>query len=209
MTKRNLPSEPSPLSPFGYWQASVQTWADFSKRTQEILLEQINGGRRPAAKTDADADTVATELLRSFSHMNLQHWQNTARLLESYPAWMRMPHSMTGSALVDWFDGMQRQARHTEPVSEGSSAPESEVRPSMLATPDGTPDDLTRIKGIGPKMSKRLNEIGVFHFKQIADWSMDEALWVDDVLASKGRVDRDNWVSQARILSANGSATLH
>jgi len=207
MSKNNLPSEPAPLSPLGYWQASVQIWMDFSKRTQSILADQLTGPRRAGVKRDADAETVASELLRTLSDMNLQHWQNTARLLESYPTWMRIPHSMTGSALVDWFDKIQRQSITDGQIAEAPVEPSA--RPQPLLTPDGKPDDLTRIKGIGPKLSKRLNDIGIYHFKQIAEWSADEALWVDDYLAFKGRVDRDGWVTQARILSSNGSTTVH
>ena len=70
------------------------------------------------------------------------------------------------------------------------------------AARDGLPDDLTTIKGIGPKMEKLCNRLGFWHFDQIADWSADEVAWVDDNLEGfKGRVTRDNWVAQARTLA--------
>ena len=207
MSNSNLPKESEPLSPWDYWQESLQTWTEFSQRTGKILFNQF-GGRTPSTKAlDPDSETLASELLRSLSDMNLRHWQNTARLLESYPAWMRMPHSMTGSALVDWFDSFQRQKGQVQaPADPGVSV---EARPDTLSAPNGAADDLTKIKGIGPKLSKRLNALGIYHFKQIAEWSEDQAQWVDDYLAFKGRVAREAWISQARILSANGSATVH
>ncbi|MEO1552331.1 MAG: hypothetical protein AAFR82_00245 [Pseudomonadota bacterium] len=209
MTKYDLPKDSTPLSPFGFWQASLQTWVDFSKRTGEIMASQI-GGAKAVPAADANAETFASELLRTLSDMNLRHWENTARLLESYPAWMNVPHSMTGTALVDWFDRFQRQANGlTAKTSPVATSPEEEARPTTFASPKGQADDLTRIKGIGPKLSERLNELGVYHFKQIADWSADEAHWVDDYLAFKGRVVREAWVKQARLLSANGSGTVH
>ncbi|MEL6825095.1 MAG: hypothetical protein AAFN91_02520 [Pseudomonadota bacterium] len=209
MTKPDLPKESTPLSPLGYWQASLQTWADFSQRTGEIMIAQFNGSKGRTA-SEADAETLASELLRSLSDMNLRHWENTARLLESYPAWMNVPHSMTGSALVDWFDKFQRQTGGLTAKTSPIEAPrETDLRPATLTGPDGTADDLTRIKGVGPKLSRRLNDLGIYHFKQIADWSADEAHWVDDYLAFKGRVARDGWVKQARLLSANGSDTVH
>ncbi|MEM9180998.1 MAG: hypothetical protein AAGA89_14890 [Pseudomonadota bacterium] len=209
MTKSDLPEDSTPLSPFGYWQASLQTWADFSQRTGEIMMAQFNG-RTGRTASDADAETLASELLRTLSDMNLRHWQNTARLLESYPAWMNVPHSMTGSALVDWFDKLQRQTGGLTARMSALEAPQIvEARPATLTAPDGAADDLTRIKGVGPKLSRRLNELGIYHFKQIADWSVDQAHWVDDYLAFKGRVERDGWVKQARLLSANGSDTVH
>ncbi|MEM7639427.1 MAG: hypothetical protein AAF269_10205 [Pseudomonadota bacterium] len=209
MTKPDLPEDSTPLSPFGYWQASLQTWSDFSQRTGEIMMAQLNG-RTGRTASDADAETLASELLRTLSDMNLRHWQNTARLLESYPAWMNVPHSMTGSALVDWFDKLQRQTGGLTARMSALEAPQIvEARPATLTVPDGAADDLTRIKGVGPKLSRRLNELGIYHFKQIADWSADQAHWVDDYLAFKGRVERDGWVKQARLLSANGSDTVH
>ena len=212
MSEHNLPKEPSPLSPWEYWQESLRVWADFSQRTGKIVMGQFGANSTVSQKLDSDADTLATEILRTLSDVNLRHWQNTARLLESYPAWLQVSNTATGSSLVDWFDDLQRQAGHKLPASSApptASEPRKQVQPTTLASPSGKADDLTQIKGIGPKLSARLNALGIFHFKQIAAWSDEEAGWVEDNLASKGRVTRETWVSQARVLSANGSATLH
>ena len=84
------------------------------------------------------------------------------------------------------------------------AAEEPGVKPSTLDAPrDGAPDDLKRIKGIGPKLEQLCNRLGFWHFDQIANWSADEIAWVDANLESfKGRVTRDNWVAQARVLAA-------
>ncbi len=212
MSENDLPKAPSPLSPWEYWQESLRVWSDFSQQTGKIMMRQFAGGSDASKKLDPDADTLATELLRTLSDINLRHWQNTAQLLESYPAWLQVPQSMTGTALVDWFDNLQSQTGNklrTAPLESAEPQSGAEVRPRALPAPDGKADDLTRIKGIGPKLSKRLNEVGIFHFKQIAGWSDEESNWVDDHLSYKGRVAREAWVSQARILAANGSATVH
>jgi NADH-quinone oxidoreductase subunit E len=48
--------------------------------------------------------------------------------------------------------------------------------------------------------------MGVYHFDQIAGWSDAEVAWVDDNLEGfKGRVTRDNWVEQARLLASGGT----
>lgn len=76
----------------------------------------------------------------------------------------------------------------------------------MTAARGGKPDDLKIIKGIGPKLEEMLHGMGVFHFDQIARWTAAEVAWVDDNLEGfKGRVSRDEWVAQARILAAGGS----
>ena len=81
-------------------------------------------------------------------------------------------------------------------------------RPEALtAARAGGADDLKKIKGIGPKLEKLCNELGFYHFDQIAGWSADEVAWVNANLAGfKGRVSRDNWVEQAKLL-ASGAET--
>ena len=211
MSRNDLPNDSSALSPWGYWQESLQTWAEFSQRTTKIMMSQIGGPLAGKGKLPgADADSLTNELLRSLSDMNLQHWQNTARLLESLPAWMQAPHNMTGSVLVDWFDTIQRNYTEIDIALEPKPMPAAPElsRPITLAAPNGQADDLTKIKGIGRKLSARLSALGIFHFKQIADWSEPEVRWIETQLASRGRVMREAWIKQAAALSATGSASI-
>ncbi|HTO78210.1 MAG TPA: hypothetical protein VMJ31_00380, partial [Methylocystis sp.] len=77
-------------------------------------------------------------------------------------------------------------------------------RPEALAAPRGTgADDLKKIKGIGPKSEEKLNALGVYHFDQIADWSLDHARWIGAALATPGRIERGKWIQQARDLVAH------
>ena len=62
-------------------------------------------------------------------------------------------------------------------------------------------DDLKAISGIGPKLEKVLNELGVWTYAQIAAWTREEIAWVDDYLSFKGRIGRDDWIGQAVKLS--------
>ncbi|TVS04585.1 MAG: NADH-quinone oxidoreductase subunit E [Rhodobacteraceae bacterium] len=93
-----------------------------------------------------------------------------------------------------------------EPVAKGAEIDESiGTRPEMLKKAKGKPDDLKKIKGVGKKLEKQLNELGVFHFWQIANWGTEEIAWVDENLVGfRGRVSRDDWVTQAKILSEGG-----
>ncbi|MCC1482123.1 NADH-quinone oxidoreductase subunit E [Roseibaca sp. Y0-43] len=84
-------------------------------------------------------------------------------------------------------------------------APEvAEEKPEMLTEARGTPDDLKKIKGVGPKLEGVLNELGVWHFWQIASWTEAEIAWVDTRLKFKGRIKRDDWIAQAKILAEGG-----
>ena len=80
------------------------------------------------------------------------------------------------------------------PAAEGKvgSAPAN-----LLKGAKGNADDLKKISGVGPKLEGVLNEIGVFHFWQIAEWGPAEIEYMDDRLSFKGRIERDGWIKQA------------
>jgi predicted flap endonuclease-1-like 5' DNA nuclease len=65
-------------------------------------------------------------------------------------------------------------------------------------------DDLKRIRGIGVLIEKRLNALGVSRYEQIANWTAADIERFSEKLDFKGRIERENWVEQARILSAGG-----
>lgn len=82
------------------------------------------------------------------------------------------------------------------------------ARPKRLAAPrGGAPDDLRLIPGVTPQIESKLNASGIFHFDQIADWTAPEANWIDQYLAMRGQIERDNWIEQAGRL-ARGEAAL-
>ena len=86
------------------------------------------------------------------------------------------------------------------PVTD-STTPAAE-KPALLDAPraEGA-DDLKRIGGIGPKMEQTLNELGIYHFDQLAGLNDQEIAWVDSRLRFKGRIERDNWIGQAKALA--------
>lgn len=76
-------------------------------------------------------------------------------------------------------------------------------RPPGYASPiGGKADDLKRIKGIGQQNEGRLHGLGIWHFSQIEKWTKDECLWVGTYLAFPGRIEREEWVKQAKPLAA-------
>lgn len=71
----------------------------------------------------------------------------------------------------------------------------------------GSGDDLTRIKGLGPKLASLLAQFGVTRFAQIAAWTPEEIERIDSQLGRfSGRITRDQWVEQAKLL-AEGNET--
>ncbi len=93
------------------------------------------------------------------------------------------------------------------PAAKPAAAPVATgkpVRPKGLpGARDGKPDKLQMISGVGPKLEKTLHGLGYFHFDQIAAWGKDQVDWVDEHLRYKGRIERDEWIAQAKLLAAD------
>jgi predicted flap endonuclease-1-like 5' DNA nuclease len=84
------------------------------------------------------------------------------------------------------------------PVTDGEGTPP----PQMPAPRPGGGDDLQQIKGVGPKLAVTLNEMGIWHYDQIAAWGPEEIAYMDANLKGfRGRVSRDDWAGQARALA--------
>ena len=74
--------------------------------------------------------------------------------------------------------------------------------PPLLSDTEGDADDLRQIKGIGPKIAGILQELGIRRFDQIATWTPENVAWVNERLKFKGRIEREEWIPQAKALIA-------
>lgn len=96
-------------------------------------------------------------------------------------------------------------AEKTNLISDGKKAelvdaePEG-AKPLTFDAPPFDFDDLKRIKGVGPVNEAMLNKLGFYTFKQIAEWTPQNIVWVESTLAFPGRIAREDWVSQASVL---------
>jgi len=61
-------------------------------------------------------------------------------------------------------------------------------------------DKLSTIKGIGPVLEDKLNKLGIYHFDQIATWTVEQQAWIGKELQFPKRVEREEWVQQAKAL---------
>ncbi|MBI1384624.1 MAG: hypothetical protein GC150_06915 [Rhizobiales bacterium] len=66
------------------------------------------------------------------------------------------------------------------------------------------PDDLKRIRGIGVVIERKLFQMGITQYRQIADFTEADIESISEQLDFKGRIERENWVGQARILAGGG-----
>ena len=76
------------------------------------------------------------------------------------------------------------------------------VRPAAIERP-AKPDDLKAISGIGPKLEKTLNGLGIWTYAQIAALGTAEIAWLDEKLGFAGRIGRDDWTGQAGRLAGS------
>ena len=116
--------------------------------------------------------------------------------LESAVRGLRMPTS-DFAPVLERINQLQEQLENPPVrVREGTR--------NLLSRPGhGEPDDLTQLKGVPKVLERTLHKVGVFYFWQIAEWSPDDVKYVDSKLAAySGRIERDDWVSQAAELAA-------
>ncbi|MFB9978395.1 NADH-quinone oxidoreductase subunit E [Mesorhizobium kowhaii] len=92
-----------------------------------------------------------------------------------------------------------KATKPAKPSLEDKNRPAGIDRPALV-------DDLKLISGVGPKIEDILHSVGIFTFAQVASWKKAERDWVDGYLAFHGRIDRDDWVKQAKALAKGGVA---
>ncbi len=101
-----------------------------------------------------------------------------------------------------------------EPQAVAEAAPEPQAaaeKPPMaaqplFAAPQGEPDDLKKISGVGPVLEGKLHDLGITRFSQIAGFSAEDIARVDEALSFKGRIERDDWIGQAKALAGEEAA---
>jgi NADH-quinone oxidoreductase subunit E len=174
---------------FGVWMGAVAGMAEASQRLFALAVDQTGpdtaapGRRTPSSRARAAANTLIADARQAAKELA----EADAKLVE---------------------EGGAGAKKAAQPVATKETVadlmPEDFRQPRQIDKPD-TPDDLKRITGIGPKLEAVLNGLGVWTYGQIAAWSPQEIAWVDDYLAFKGRIGRDDWIGQAAKLAAGGT----
>ena len=109
--------------------------------------------------------------------------------------------------------GLTAKVSGAKPVAKAKPAAAKPAAPAKKPMPmkldkaiGGKPDNLTLIDGIGTVLEKKLNEMGVFHFEQIANWTMAQAETFSKVVGFPGRALREGWVKEAAIFAKGGTS---
>ncbi len=103
----------------------------------------------------------------------------------------------------------EKTADKKAPAKKADEKPAAKDKKSggfeRLKKPDGDADDLKELTGVGPVLEKTLNEFGIYHYRQIAGLKKAEIAEIDEALNFKGRIERDDWIKQAKELANKSS----
>lgn len=161
---------------------------------------------------------LVVALLRLLSGPTGQYLETALLLVGSF---------IVGCLLGSWFTGSRAVEQETQPqpvvrpvsapaplAAAPAAAPTAPAPVISLAGSDGhpgmrpptearggTPDNLKRIAGIGHANEEKLNELGIWYFRQIASWTHENVEWVGSYMAFPGRIEREHWVTQAAQLA--------
>ena len=109
-------------------------------------------------------------------------------------------------------DGIERSSAASGEDLGAAETPVAEVLPEAAATfkgiegPRGDPDDLKNIAGVDMKTEQRLNDLGVYHYWQIADLTAENVATLETALKAPGRLAEETWIDQAKKLVAQSAA---
>jgi len=127
----------------------------------------------------------------------------------------------SGALAIDWEDELVKATCLThegaivhaafsggddkKPVAAKKAAPKAKAKATPKKKAAGA-DDLTRINGVGPQNSKKLNAVGIVTFADVAKMTIKEQQEIGEKLAFPGRIEREEWVKQAaEIIAADKS----
>jgi predicted flap endonuclease-1-like 5' DNA nuclease len=109
---------------------------------------------------------------------------------------------------------VEAKAKPAAPKAAAKPAPKSKAAPTPKAAPKSKaaakpviPDNLELLKGVGPKLNTLLKSLGITSFDQVANWTPADITEIDAKLGTfAGRISRDNWIDQAKLLVAGDVA---
>ena len=212
-------------------------YEDLNAENFEALLDDLVAGKTPKTGPQNDRHTSEPEGgALTLTTKNLSKARGTMKKLPNadkkvainYYEWDPKERRATRGGWVDpklkaHADPKVRGDNHGKDLSAGlvEDAPKK-GRPARMAKPaakkkpqiiykdgptDGTPDDLKKIKGIGPKFEGDLNAKGIYYYRQIGAWKAADIKIVEADALSRfpGRIKRDEWVKQAKALTKKGA----
>jgi len=162
------------------------------------IIGYLLGKMSKCGKDEYDYDEFSEKkVLNDYTYSEDQYNQERAKLVEKdIPAPKKIVPNIEKKAINE--------------VKEDSSfvtgtGQEIGIRPESVDAPmNGEIEDLKEISGIGIKIEEVLHSLGIYHFEQIAKWTPENIEWIENYLTLKGRIKKEDWISQAKLLAAGG-----
>ena len=162
--------------------SGVDLGASVEPEQEETILESVSDAASSASATVTETASGAADTARDTASSVFDAVSNIASTVAGAAG--------TAGEVV---------AGAAEGVVEAVTGSDGDEDPGPLfERPEGEPDDLKKISGVGPKIEERLHELGITKFEQIANFSAEDIERVDNALSFKGRIQRDDWQGQAQ-----------
>ncbi len=201
-------------------QIGKDYYEDLTPARLEALIDEMASGKTPVPgpQNGRYAAEPLSGLTSLTEHESGRHQYNAAvGLAVELGDGIKRIDGTEVPLTTPWLDAPKAKKTAAKPDAKPDAKPAAKTAPKAAATGEGKQpkalraarggkaDDLKRIEGIGPALEKLCNEMGIFHYDQIANWGEAEVLWMDGNLKGfKGRVTRDKWVAQAKLIGEVG-----
>lgn len=166
----------------GYFAGSILQKTK-AKKVIKTLQSEINKLRTP--KKVHDIETIFTEIKPKIREM-VKETQEEERTVTVSPS-----------------EEVIAEKTRTSYITYTKNKPELNFDNFGYSNPSEK-DDLTRIMGIGPYIEQKLNEIGIYTYDQISQFTDEDIRTITELIDFfPGRIDRDNWVGQAKAIKVS------
>jgi len=177
---------------------------------EPMLIQQIASLEQELTKAKDKISQLSNEKESLEERLRLLDSENEFNIINSLYEWKskykvakeQLDECQSKQSDISTLSTSKSQLLLSSTTSTQSEEQEIETsKPALLTeAKNGKKDNLTLVKGIGKVLEERLNNLGIFHFEQIASWTKAEQAWIDKYMSFPGRVEREEWVKQAKKL---------
>ncbi|EKF20204.1 NADH-quinone oxidoreductase subunit NuoE [Nitratireductor pacificus] len=196
------------------------TYEDLTPERLDEIIDEFEAGRGDSVRTGPQVDRIFSAPMGGLTALTDEKavtGKGRAKATAAGATGARVPPSKAARPKTDAVEtakaiaspspvkadegsaGKARAKKAAKPSLEDKNRPQGIARPSAV-------DDLKMISGVGPKIEGILHDLGIFTFAQVSKWKKAEREWVDGYLSFHGRIEREDWVRQAKALAKGGEA---
>ena len=178
--------------------------SDLSRDRSEQRPERFAVGDKVDARV-ANVDKGSRRVTLSIKALEIAEEQEAVKQYGSADSGASLG-DILGAALAQGDAESGPKAPEKEAAKDAAAKTDAGPRPAdidkmdargRLAEPQGDPDDLKKIKGVGPKLEEKLHEAGIYHFWQVAALKSEQIAELEEEMSFPGRIERDDWIAQA------------